>query len=141
MPRRCINVSPKPLRVTLASEALRMKAEAELNRLQWFLMINSALGIEYLFAPVMTIFYLNYVGLNFSAFSFFIASIFLLNVILEVPTGVISDTIGRKRAYVLAGFFYLAAMLILLVFGKAASLIAAALCFSIGGTLASGNLD
>jgi len=95
-----------------------MKAEAELNRLQWFLMINSALGIEYLFAPVMTIFYLNYVGLSFSAFSFFIASIFLLNVILEVPTGVISDTIGRKRAYVLAGFFYLAAMLILIVLAK-----------------------
>lgn len=106
-----------------------------------FLMIaKSALGIEAFLAPIMTLFYLDYVGISFSEYALFQTLLFILAGILELPTGVISDTFGRKQCLVVAELIYLTAMLLLVLIPSKTTVWICAVLYPLGATLGSGNL-
>lgn len=92
-------------------------------------------------APIMTIFYLDYVGIDFMEYAVFQMSLFILAGILEVPTGVFSDTIGRKFSLVVSELIYLTAMLLLVLFPAKSTVVLCAILYPLGSTLGSGNLS
>lgn len=92
-------------------------------------------------APIMTLFYLDHVGLSFKDFTFFETTIFILITILEIPSGAISDLIGRKKAVIFSDLLIITGMGILVFTPSLLTVICAALLFSIGVSLGSGNLQ
>lgn len=98
-------------------------------------------GLELFIAPVMVLVYMRYVGLSFAEMSAFFSLILVLNWILELPTGVISDAVGRKKSLIVSKLIYLVGMLMLLVIKDWGGLICIAILLSVGNTLGSGNLS
>lgn len=86
-------------------------------------------------------FYLDYVGINFVTYSLFIACLFILNALLEVPLGAVSDFIGRRKALLLGNLFVGFGLLSIVLFPGKEVLYSASVFISSGGTLASGNLN
>jgi len=106
-----------------------------------FYYFHASLPLESFLAPVVVIFYLNHVGVSFFQYSYFIAALFILNMVLEVPLGVVSDVIGRRKSLIGGYIVYILGLSILLYGGGVMVLIPATLLLGIGQTLSSGNLD
>ena len=120
---------------------LSMNNNNELNKIKIVLYMNAILSLEIFFAPVMIAFYLNYIGLTFNQMSLFFSFIIVLNIIFEIPSGALSDLIGRKKSFILGKLIYLFAMLSLILIQNLDFLVITALLFSIGNSLSSGNLS
>lgn len=117
-----------------------MKKWNIIEKHKFLLIAKSVLGVEIFLAPIMTIFYLDYVGVTFQEFAFFEIIIFTLAGMLEVPTGVLSDLFGRKKTLIMSELIYLSAMLLLVIFPNKLSLYIASVLYPLGATLGSGNL-
>ncbi len=105
------------------------------------LYVEAIFSIEIFLASVMVEFYLKYVGLTFEQMSWFFSVILLLNCLITVPCGTLSDMMGRKRAFILGKIIYLLAMLSLFFVHRFEFVLATAVVFSFGAALSSGNLN
>lgn len=109
--------------------------------IKYFSIINAFLPLEAFLAPVVVLFYLQYMHVTFLDYSNFIAAIFIMNMILEMPLGVISDRFGWNKSYLLGRVVYFLGLSILLIYPDRLTLIPSAILLSVGGSLASGNLE
>jgi MFS family permease len=102
--------------------------------------INSFLGTQIYMAPILTLFYLNHLGLSFKEFAFFEVFVFSLITFLEIPSGAISDSIGKKKAIIISDIIIVAGMLLITLLPSMTSIYLAAILFPVGFSLKSGNL-
>ncbi|WP_312412728.1 MFS transporter [Pseudescherichia sp.] len=105
------------------------------------ILINSFLPLEAFLAPVVVLYYLKYVSVTLWEYSNFISAIFILNMVLEVPLGVVSDKVGWNKSYLIGRVIYFLGLSILLIYPGRMVLIPSAILLSVGGSLASGNLE
>jgi len=91
-----------------------------------------------LVAPIIVPFYLS---LGLSATSIFILSAVYMasNLFFEIPSGYLSDVLGRKKTLFLCGIAYTAGALIYAFFSNFYIFILAQIIFGIGGSLLSGT--
>jgi len=80
-------------------------------------------------------------GLNLFHVGLFMAVHSAVIIVLEVPSGGLADSIGRKRVAILAQVFTLSSTLVLLVAFPLWAFVAAALLMGTGRALSSGALD
>lgn len=106
-----------------------------------FIIINSFLPLEAFLAPVVVLFYLQYMHVTLWDYSNFIAAIFIMNVLLEIPLGMVSDRFGWNKSYLIGRIIYFSGLLIILIHPDKLTLIPSAILLSVGGSLASGNLE
>ncbi len=72
----------------------------------------------------------------------FVMGLFSLTVfVLELPSGVLADMIGRKAVFLLSGGFYMAASVGMLFFSGFVAMIPLIVLFGAGRAFASGSLD
>lgn len=102
--------------------------------------INNFLGFQLYMAPILVLFYLEHIGINFQEFTMFEMIVFLSITVLEIPSGAFSEAIGKKKAIIFANITIVAAMSFLIFFPSIYSLIITAFLFPIGVSLNSGNL-
>ncbi|MCE0493776.1 MFS transporter [Vibrio salinus] len=112
----------------------------KLKLIKTYIFIAAFTPLEAFLAPVIVVFYLKYIGISFIQYSNYIALLLILNSLLEVPMGVVSDLIGRKKALIIGNFIYFISMGVILYTPNIYTLYITAISFSIGSTLSSGNL-
>lgn len=105
------------------------------------IIINSFLPLEAFLAPVVVLYYIKYISVTLWEYSNFLSAIFILNIILEVPLGMVSDRIGWNKSYLIGRVIYFLGLLVLLIYPGELVLIPSAILLSVGGSLASGNLE
>lgn len=112
-----------------------------IDNMKRFLIIKAILGLEIFFAPIISIFYLRYVHISFEQFAAFEGLTFIIGAFLEIPTGVLSDLIGRKRVFQVGQLIYLFAMALILISPSPTTLFMSAVLFPLGASLSSGNIE
>ncbi|NBD33715.1 MAG: MFS transporter [Cyanobacteria bacterium] len=105
------------------------------------LFFESAFPLEVFFAPTMIAFYTSYVQISFKQMSIIFSVILVSTWVLEVPSGIFSDWVGRKKAFLLGKSIYLAAMISLFFIKSFQLLLITAIIFSLGSAITSGNLS
>ncbi len=100
--------------------------------LHWF-----SLGI---IIPVMILAFLDF-GFDIGQIGIAMAVMSTTVLLLELPTGGLADTLGRKRIYIIAVFFYVAGYSLLLFASAFIHLIAVVVLVGIGRALSSGTID
>lgn len=86
--------------------------------------------------------YLENIGYTLSEISLFISLFWLISFVTEIPSGMISDSFGRRNTMLLSCLIRAAGLLFLFISeGELIYLILGAVLTSIGETLKSGTLD
>ena len=114
---------------------------SEIQRIKSIYYLISFLGFQLYMAPVLVLFYLNHVGLSFKNFTIFETFIFVAITLLEIPSGAISDLIGKKKAIVMSNLIIVTGMLLLVFYPSLTTIIIAAILFPTGVAINSGNLQ
>ena len=109
--------------------------------IKYYYWMDAFVPVEAFIAPVVVVFYLHYVDISFATYSFYIASLCVLNAVLEVPFGIVSDVIGRRKALLIGEVFLGLGFLVIIIFPGVPALYVAAIFVSGGGALSSGNLN
>ena len=68
-----------------------------LKKANLIIYLQSLLQFQGFIGPVIFIFYTKYMGLNTSQYLFCDSLLFLIMSVCEVPSGLISDYVGRKK--------------------------------------------
>lgn len=100
--------------------------------LHWF-----SLGI---ILPVMILALLDF-GFNIGQIGMAMAVMGTTVLLLELPTGGLADTVGRKRIYMISVFFYIAGYSLMLFASGFFQLITAVILIGTGRALSSGTMD
>jgi len=98
---------------------------------------------EAFIGPVMVAFYTNYLGLTFFEMTLFFSISLAARGIAEMPAGVLSDILGKKRGLICGEIICLLSMAALFLqrFGNAGTgIYAIAVFWGVGGAISSGNL-
>lgn len=106
-----------------------------------FIIINSYLPLEAFLAPVVVLYYLQYMKISLWNYSNFISALFILNMLLEIPLGIISDKLGWNKSYLIGKSLYFTGLLLLMLYPGETVLIPSAILLSTGASLSSGNLE
>lgn len=112
-----------------------------LKKYHWLMLIKGLTGLEIFTTPVLTLFFMNHVGLSFTDFAAYEAFIFMASAILEIPTGIISDLYGRKNIFLVGQFLYVFTMALLIISPSTITILISALTYPLGSSFASGNLE
>lgn len=113
----------------------------ELTRWKYLSYLQAGVGVEAFSMATLVLFYVDHVGFSFETFSTFIASVFVLLCLFEIPAGAIADRFGRKRCLVIGNSLYVCAMAGLLASKNSDHWPVIALAFAAGGALASGTFQ
>ncbi|MDG4588541.1 hypothetical protein [Enterococcus faecium] len=111
------------------------------------LMINRALFPDSFSSVIEILFYTTYLNLSFLEFSTITSIIIVLSSLLEIPSGIISDWIGRKRCLLIGSVVdvFCAFLVLLIPIFSLDNVFVAVLCIEIiqisGQCLASGNFE
>lgn len=105
------------------------------SRVRFLYYLGSTLGLEIFAAPVLIIFYLQYVGYSFQEYSLAMALILAFNWVLQIPAGALADRFGRKITLITGKIIYAGAMLALLVLQRTIPVPVVALLFSLGTSI------
>lgn len=105
-----------------------------------FWAIDALLPFEAFLAPVMVVYYLDYVDLTFEIFSLYTGLLLIYQACLEVPLGTVSDRVGRRQAFVLGQAISVAGLSIIALAPSLTALYVAGPMFGAGMALKSGNL-
>lgn len=112
-----------------------------MTKLKIVIFIEYILSLEIFFAPVMIAFFLHYSKLSFYQMSVYFSVLMISSWIFEVPSGVLSDSIGRKKALLIGKIIYLLGLIGLLYFKSFYELLILAIILSLGSSISSGNLS
>jgi len=93
-----------------------------------------------LIIPVMTLYLLDK-GLNLAQVGIVFASYGAATVLLELPTGGLADSIGRKKVYLISLIFLVASSIMLLLANNFALILIAGLLQGAARSLSSGTMD
>jgi len=107
---------------------------------KYYCFISAIFPLEAFISPVIVIFYMNYVGISFLQYSNFMSILLILNMIFEIPMGLVSDLMGRRHALIMGNFIYASALLSILWVDSIWYLVPIAFLLSVGQSLGSGNL-
>lgn len=126
-----------------ASTAFKISAmdTAEGQRLRLIYLVTAAVGVETLTAPVLVLFYTDYVGYSFSIYSYAMAMILAFAWVLQIPCGALADRIGREPCLVTGNLLYAAALLSLLLWKSDVPAVCVALLFALGLSLSGNTLQ
>lgn len=106
-----------------------------------FYIIKSLLGVQIFMAPIITIYYLNQVGISFHEFTMFESFVFMFIALLEIPTGVISDLLGRKKTFLLAQCLLILGMVGLLFSYNIYHVYLLGFLFALSAAFSSGSIN
>lgn len=115
-----------------------MKGERKIARMYMLLSLLRSSGGAFTIA-IYSLF-LKQRGLNFLETNLVEASFFLTNLLLEVPTGALTDTLGAKRCFVAAGVISTTAFVAIAFGTNIPMLMIAVTLAGIGSVLANGTL-
>lgn len=115
--------------------------EAAERRWRWIYLFTMAVGVETLTAPVLVMFYTDYVGYAFSTYSYLMAMILAFAWVLQIPCGALADRFGRKRCLIGGNLLYASALLSLLLWKSHVPEVCVALLFASGVSLSGGSLQ
>jgi len=90
------------------------------------------------FEPFLILFFLEK-GFSFLQIGTLYAVREILINIMEIPTGVVADSIGRRRSLILSFFFYIISFIIFFISGRYAIFIVAMLFYAIGDAFRTGT--
>ena len=90
--------------------------------------------------PIMTLLLLDK-GLDLSQVALLLSLYSLTVICLEIPTGIASDLLGRKKVYIFSLFSSLIALFIMFIFNNVVILALAFIFYGVGRSLSSGSLD
>lgn len=113
----------------------------KLKAIKCYFWVAAMTPLEAFIAPVVVLFYIEHLGINFMQYSNYIALLLIINLLLEVPMGVVSDKIGRRNALIIGNTIYCLALWLILSLPSITTLMVASILFGVGSTLASGNLQ
>lgn len=112
-----------------------------MNKIKFIILHRSLFGTESISAAVLIFFFTKYMGLSLSEYIQASSLIFLIAAAAQVPAGVISDWLGRKRVLLISEFAYGLMQLALILFPTKATFYASIVVFPIASSLASGTFD
>ena len=123
----------KPSNIELKNSFRRILASYCINQgLHWF-----AVGIIF---PVMILTLMDF-GFDIGRVGIMMAVMGTTVLVLELPTGGIADTIGRKRVYIISVVIYISGYAIILLSQSFVRLLAAGVLIGSGRALSSGTMD
>lgn len=97
--------------------------------------------LEAVLAPVVVLYYVDFLDKSFATYTAFLSLILVMNLVLEVPLGMLSDRIGRAAALLVGNAVSIAALAATLFVSASWQLFAIAVALSFGQSLTSGNLQ
>lgn len=112
-----------------------------MKKFSLLIIMRSIFGTESFSAPVIAFFYLRHVGISLSEYSLSLTCMFLLTAFLQVPTGILSDRIGRKKVLIFGELLYASTWLALIIFPSHPLFYLSAVIIPIASALSSGNLE
>lgn len=112
-----------------------------LKKAKLIIYLQSLLQFQGFIGPVIFIFYTKYMGLNTSQYLFCDSLLFLIMSVCEVPSGLISDYVGRKKMLIISQLFICLGMMILLFVPSYTGAVIVSIIYGIFGALQSGNSE
>jgi MFS family permease len=122
-----------------ASRALQVTLRSSSNKNTTLIYILSFIGDLFFPIAVWMFYYLEYI--SFSEVAIITAVGTIAGIILEIPTGAIADTYGRKTSIVLSYLAFVPTMLLIAFFPTFPVLLLAAILASLVNALYSGSLE
>ena len=113
----------------------------QIKKTRMCIFLQSAFGFQSFFGTIMVVFYTTYMGLSFSQYLFLDGLLFALIAFFEIPSGYLSDKVGRKKMILLSRLFEILAMIVLVVMRSYTGALIAAILNGIFGAMESGNAD
>ena len=110
----------------------------KLKKAKLLLYLQAVLQFQGFIGPIIFIFYTQYMGLSTSEYLVCDSVLFVVMAICEVPSGIIADYIGRKKALIISQVAVGIGMLLLLTVPSFAGAVLVALIFGFFGALESG---
>lgn len=118
-----------------------MQNKQTLNKYKKYLEGSSLFPMQAFSNSILVLLYTTLLGLSMKEYLFLDMLLCSLNIVIEIPSGYISDKIGRKKAILISRAFLLMAYLGLLVGHDIHYGIGVVILVSIGTSLESGNID
>lgn len=112
-----------------------------LKKANLIIYLQSLLQFQGFIGSVIFIFYTKYMGLNTSQYLFCDSLLFLIMSVCEVPSGLISDYVGRKKMLIISQLFICLGMMILLFVPSYTGAVIVSIIYGIFGALQSGNSE
>lgn len=109
-----------------------------MTKAKYYLFLKAILQFQGFIGPVLFVFYTHYMNLNTDEYLLCDALLFIVMSICEIPSGVIADYMGRKRALIISQVMILLGMLLLLILNSFTGAIIVAFIYGIFGALESG---
>lgn len=113
----------------------------EIKKSKILIYLLSILQFQGFIGPVLFVFYTSYMGLNVSEYLFCDSLLFFIMAIVEIPSGMIADHLGRKKVLIFSKAAILFAMMILLTVRSFSGAITVAIIYGIFGALESGIVN
>ncbi|MGZ3770337.1 MAG: MFS transporter [Bdellovibrio sp.] len=112
-----------------------------MNKFKLLVIMRSIFGTESFSAPIIAFFYLRHIGISFSEYSFSLMLMFFIAAFMQVPTGMISDRLGRKKVLIVGELTYAFTWLLIILFPSRSLFYISALILPIASALSAGNLE
>lgn len=110
----------------------------EIGKSKILIYLSSILQFQGFIGPVIYVFYTSYMGLSVSEYLFWDALLFMIMGIVEIPSGMIADYLGRKRVLLFSKAAIILGMIILLTVWSFTGAIIVAVIYGVFGALGSG---
>ena len=115
--------------------------DKQLNKTKWCAYLQSFCGFQAFFGTVMVIFYTTYMHLTYSQYLMIDSLLFGMIALFELPSGYLSDKLGRKKMILLARIFEIFAMSILVLIPSFTGAFISCIIMGIFAAMESGNED
>ncbi len=112
-----------------------------MNQIKFLILHRSLFGTESISAAVLIFFFTRYMGLSLSEYIQASSLIFIIAAATQVPAGVISDWLGRKRVLVISEFAYALMQISLILYPTKTTFYISIIIFPIASSLAAGTFD
>ncbi len=109
-----------------------------INKAKKLVYVTSVLQFQGFIGPVLFVFYTYYMGLSTAQYLIADALLFFVMAIAEIPSGMIADSIGRKKVLVLSKVAIIFGMVLLLITKSFGGAIIVAIIYGIFGAMESG---
>ncbi|WP_026504378.1 MFS transporter [Butyrivibrio sp. NC3005] len=103
-----------------------------------FLILKALLQFQGFIGPVIFVFYTQYMGLTTSEYLICDSILFIIMAICEMPSGIVADYIGRKKALVISQTAIIVGMIVLIISASFWGAVIVACIYGIFGALESG---
>ncbi len=113
----------------------------EMKNAKIYLYAGAILQFQGFIGPILFVFYTSYMGLNTTEYLVSDALLFIIMSFCEIPSGIIADSMGRKKALIISQLMICIGMIILLISHSFAGAMIVAIIYGVFGALQSGTAE